>query len=194
MKHDDEGQITKIISEIRKCLINEQFIAAITLAMTLPDLCGAAEYGKTEKVGVRYKKWCERFFLCKSKTEEMKFDHHIGFSSRCFDSLDDLSPELLYKLRNKILHTGEYTASVNLQGNEDILKQHLELYISWEEDIATIHIPGDCHDSNLEEIIQFNLVDLCKYLCFAAEYYYEKNQEKFDKKLLPIVDYRDCFS
>ena len=64
-------QITEIISEIERCLENEQFFAAISLAVILPDICGAVEYGEKEKVGARYRKWCDLYFLHTLRSEEI---------------------------------------------------------------------------------------------------------------------------
>ena len=36
--------IYKIINEIKSALINEEFYAALALALTLPDACGKAEF------------------------------------------------------------------------------------------------------------------------------------------------------
>lgn len=44
------------IDEAEMCLENEWFIAALTLALTLPDICGKAEY-PDETVTARYIQW-----------------------------------------------------------------------------------------------------------------------------------------
>jgi len=53
--------INNIISEIKKSIDNECFIAALALALTLPDICGKAEYpneGNTK----RYIEFTEKLF------------------------------------------------------------------------------------------------------------------------------------
>lgn len=186
-------QITEIISEIERCLENEQFFAAISLAVILPDLCGAVEYGEKEKVGARYRKWCDLYFLRTSRSEEIHRENHAGFSSKRIASIDFLSPELMYKLRNQVLHVGGYSVTADLEGNDGSLKQNLKLCISAEMDIGTTHTPGSPNAVDCTETIEFNLIFYCRYLCAAVKSYYEKNKDKFNDSLLPILDYREDF-
>ena len=48
--------IEHIIEEINHCLKNDLQIAALTMALTLPDTCGKV-YLPQEKVGKRYIDW-----------------------------------------------------------------------------------------------------------------------------------------
>ncbi len=48
--------INNLISDINKSLDNENYFAALSLALILPDICGKAKY-PTEGVGRRYIQW-----------------------------------------------------------------------------------------------------------------------------------------
>ena len=48
--------ILRIIDEIEKALSHDLYFAALNLALTLPDICGKAEYPNL-RTGERYKKW-----------------------------------------------------------------------------------------------------------------------------------------
>ena len=48
--------IDKIVSDIRNAIENDCYIAALALALTLPDVCGKAEYPNAGN-GKRYKNW-----------------------------------------------------------------------------------------------------------------------------------------
>ena len=48
--------ILRIIDEIEKALSHDLYFAALNLALTLPDICGKAEYPDL-RTGERYKKW-----------------------------------------------------------------------------------------------------------------------------------------
>ena len=49
--------IKRLIKEINVCLNNNCILAALSTALTLPDICGIAAYGENEEVGIRYIKW-----------------------------------------------------------------------------------------------------------------------------------------
>ena len=40
--------LSYIVKEVRESIENEHFIAALALVMTLPDICGKAEYPSLE--------------------------------------------------------------------------------------------------------------------------------------------------
>ena len=48
--------IDRILGEIKKSIDNECFIAALALALTLPDICGKAEY-PDDSIAGRYIRW-----------------------------------------------------------------------------------------------------------------------------------------
>lgn len=54
--------INKLVEDINKALDNEAYFSALSLALTLPDICGKAEFPET-KSGRRYIDW---------------YDEHIG--------------------------------------------------------------------------------------------------------------------
>lgn len=88
--------IETIIEDINRSLDNEAYLAAMTLALTLPDICGKAKYPK-KRNGDRYKKW---------------YDEYVGAYERSpsDDNGDDeipyLSGKVVYSLRNSMLHEG----------------------------------------------------------------------------------------
>ena len=64
--------INRIINEIKVCLNTNCFIAALTTALTLPDICGKAEYGEwvNDQQGdkrvynkMRYVKWYNQYVV-----------------------------------------------------------------------------------------------------------------------------------
>lgn len=42
--------LMRIIDEMKRSIDNECFIAALMLALSIPDICGKAEYPDTEKL------------------------------------------------------------------------------------------------------------------------------------------------
>ena len=52
--------IDRIIEEIFVCLNSNCFLAALSTALTLPDICGKAEYGDIQTTK-RYIKWFDKY-------------------------------------------------------------------------------------------------------------------------------------
>lgn len=86
--------LLKIIDEIKKSIDNECFIAALTLALTIPDICGKAEYPDAN-ITERYIKW---------------YNMYVGRYEKFSDSygidMPYSSGELIYNLRNSLFHQG----------------------------------------------------------------------------------------
>ena len=82
------------IADIEFCLEQERYMAALSLALTLPDICGKAEY-PSEGTTSRYIKWFNRFMTQYQKV-----------SSAYDDDMPYLSGETVYNLRNEFLHSG----------------------------------------------------------------------------------------
>lgn len=70
--------VDRIVKEINICLENDGYISALGMALTLPDICGKAEYPqwKKQNVGLRYKKWYDEYI------DSVKFqvDHIVKIS------------------------------------------------------------------------------------------------------------------
>ena len=82
------------ISEIEICLENECYISALALALTLPDICGKAEY-PNKSVGKRYIQWYDQYVGSYQKSQS-------PYSA----DMPYLSGEVVYSLRNNFLHAG----------------------------------------------------------------------------------------
>lgn len=87
--------LIRIIEECEKCMENECFIAALALALTIPDICGKAEYPAEKKNKNRYINW---------------YDQNIGEIEKPAVPYGIEPPyssgELVYSLRNSMLHQG----------------------------------------------------------------------------------------
>lgn len=47
----------QLIDDVNKALDAESYYSALTLALTLPDICGKAEYPQEKSTAKRYKDW-----------------------------------------------------------------------------------------------------------------------------------------
>lgn len=93
--------IKKLIDEINEALDKELYLTALTAALTLPDICGKAEY-PSEGNGKRYTKWCERFL-----------------------NDNNLPADKVYSLRCSLLHEGNVTVDSKDNVKFRLLSIHL---------------------------------------------------------------------
>lgn len=89
-------RLTNFLDAVVRCLETENWYAALTLTLTLPDICSSLEYPSTSNNRERYTGWCEKWL-------EPLFTHQIGSDRepKVFLSASDL-----YQARNSILHSG----------------------------------------------------------------------------------------
>ena len=156
------------INEIREALNNKTYIAALALALTLPDICCQIENGVSNGEEKTYKKWVNDHLDSKS----FEFP---GFKKNTFNG------EMCYALRCKILHNG----NTEVQDKKGI---DIDSFILTKPDF-----PNYCHGYKYEEegmqdgttrYVTYIGVDyLCEELCFAAENFYNnwQNKDDFDK-------------
>ena len=83
------------ICEIRACLNDKRYEAALALALTLPDICGQVEYPNETQVGERYRNWIDNY------VDDSAFD--VNFYPRVFGGMTSAR---IYKLRCSFLHSG----------------------------------------------------------------------------------------
>ena len=160
--------LKKIIEETKKCIDKECFIAALTLALTIPDICGKAEYpdaGNTE----RYIKW---------------FNTYIGEYEKPPETFDSDSPytsgELVYNLRNSMLHQGTPNIDATRIKEERCQVNEFHLIIADVCNGGSSSVSYINDNEIVERVLEVNLVNLCQKICLVASSYYEDNKEKFD--------------
>lgn len=163
--------IHNTIEEVKKCIDNELYLAALTLALTLPDVCSQAEYPGIDKTSVRYKKWI---------TEKMdKYDNPAnqpGREWKAYKEYPYFGAKNIYALRCALFHESNPNVSVK-KVDKFVLyadKKGLDSRICMSDEFTEYSV---------------NVVDLCKKICSCAEVSYEKNKESF--KSMEYKIYRD---
>lgn len=107
----------ELLKEVKKALENEMYISALTLGLTIPDICGNIEYPDLKgprKCMQRYTRWYDEHITEYNKSSEME-----DRSSRM------TSGESAYKIRCAILHS--FDISEAEKGNTEI---HFNLFKS----------------------------------------------------------------
>ena len=161
--------IERIIKEINLSLENECYLSALGMALTLPDICGKAEYPNEKSTTKRYIEW---------------FNTYVGsyekFSGPYGDDMPYLSGEVLYNLRNSCLHQGNPNIDSSKVKNSRCKVDEFNLIIGsiFSGDTSSVHY-GD-NQQVIYRRLDINIVNLCTKLTRTAEGYYRANQEKFN--------------
>ncbi len=144
--------IERLIKEVECCLKNELYMSALTTVLTLPDICGKAEFPNFKQNGVRYKKWLDQYV--------------------CSHDFNLIKSEEIYKLRNSMLHQGSPTTK---NKGEDI--DEFELLIQ-SPNRASKMMQSRYQDFD-KSVLSVNIEYLCGLICSASAKYYANNKEKF---------------
>ena len=178
--------IDKLVDEINIALSHNLYFAALSLVLTLPDICGRAEY-PSANVAKRYITW---------------YNEYIGQYDRC--PCDDckaaqmpyLSGEVVYNLRNSFLHQG--TPNIDSGQIKDPSNQldEFTLVIEKKNEFDIYSDAAGITESNQGEIkhrsYRVNIRRLCLIITLSAKSYYEKNKNKFDFFNYQILDWDKC--
>ena len=147
------------VNDIKTSLKNKCYFSALSLALTLPDICGMAEF-PDKTVSERYIGW---------------YDEHI-----CITNFGNpyLSGEIVYNLRNTYLHQG--SANIDVSKVKAEINQ-IDKFILYLGDGSEIYEASLLMHTDKAAIMTI-LVDitwLCEILCEKALTYYEENKDKF---------------
>lgn len=167
MSIDYKKIILARIDEIETCLESECYIAALALALTLPDICGKAEY-PDKGVGKRYIQWFDQYVSSYQKSQS-PYDADMPY----------LNGEVVYSLRNGFLHAG----NPNIE-KEDIKDETCKIdQFCLEAGKSLIGDTSRVSYGKEFEIIErgytVNVRLLCMRLCRTARSYYLDNEDKF---------------
>ncbi|WP_332632544.1 hypothetical protein [Halalkalibacter flavus] len=159
-----------LITEIKSNLENKNYISALALTLTLPDICAKITYPNLKGSGRRYRCWYNEFIYKYDKPK-------VGL-----DNLGSLSisGEIVYALRNLLLHEGSLDATEAVRKQLGIKNsQNLKFVLT---DSITRYSKAwfDGDKSKDPDIsIRISVVDFCNNICAVAEnVYYENYQDQ----------------
>lgn len=163
--------IKELTWEITKCLKDGYYMAALTTALTLPDICGKAEFPDLKKTKERYVQWYN--------------EHILKYDKEKYSGMYHLNGDLVYALRCAVLHQGN--PNIDEQTSEKANICYFELFyrrydggtINMGQAAAKIEeINGEKQAIDICHSVDIKL--LCYKLCVAARLYYNKHKEKFN--------------
>ncbi len=164
--------VLRIVEEIRNSLDNNLYLSALITALTLPDICGKAEYPKFERrTKQRYIKWYDEY-IGKYEQDDLSKENDIPYESG----------QIIYSLRNSLVHSGNPDIDeeeCDIQEFDLLLedKNQFNIYV------GSSGVRTDYVNEEVVKVIKslcINVRQLCLNLCSAAEFYYNNNREKFD--------------
>ena len=160
--------IDRLVQDIRKALENELYFAALSSALTLPDICGKAERPTEKSSKKRYILW---------------YDEEIGKYEKNPDDKDDmpyLSGEVIYSLRCSLLHEGNPNMKNDGLGNTQSI-DHFSLVIEKAKPFDPYTDASIIMEDGNKKVREYrmNVRRMCMILCNVAEAYYKENRNNF---------------
>lgn len=157
------------VEDIKRSLENKCYFSALALALTLPDICGMAEY-PDEGVSTRYINWYDKYL-----GDDMSKGHDaMGVDNPW------LSGEVVYNLRNTYLHQG--SPSIESSKVKEEANQLDQFTLVLGDGTVIEEITTNINFGNGEVVFRSVIVDitfLCNKLCEYALKYYKENAERF---------------
>ncbi|MCP8851741.1 hypothetical protein [Latilactobacillus sakei] len=177
-KQSKKDNFQEIIDSINLGLNNKNYIAALGMALTIPDICGKLEYGDIGN-GQRYQNWYKNFIM--SATSKLEWNEYPN-GERFPQIKPDFDADIIYKLRCQFLHEGEITSDdLQKKFKDDSVDFELVLGIPNENgtrlptsQLAEIQNGGK---AKLELII--NVEELCELLAKKGMEFHDENLQLF---------------
>lgn len=169
--------IDRIIREIKSALNNEEFLAALALALTLPDTCGKAEFptkGNRDRYIGRYDEFVGKY----EKPPKAKSDNDSV--NNLFDYMPYMSGEIIYSLRCCFLHQETPNIEKDRIRDPQCKVTRFTLIIAGAINGGSSSVSSNPFIESEKRTLEINIVNLCCKLCLVAKSYYEDNKEKFD--------------
>ncbi len=169
--------INRMIKEIESSLKSENFLAALALALTIPDICGKAEY-PTDGNGIRYKKWYDEYIGKYERPPDVYSEEDP--TKVVNEEMPYMSGEIVYSLRNCFLHQGTPSIDKGKIREPRCQVTHFTLTIAGAMNGGSSSVSRNCFMSEDRRTLEINIVNLCVKLCLVAKNYYRDNKEKFN--------------
>ena len=131
--------MNNLVNAVEQCLIAQNWYAALTLSLTLPDIAGKVEWPKQNNVGKRYNDW---------------FAKYLGVEYDKYLLGDDC-----YALRCAFLH----------EGGAQISKQRAHKILSEIEFVSFNHGLGSVHKVKMNDVLQLDVNKFCQDIINAIK-------------------------
>ncbi|MBR2207872.1 MAG: hypothetical protein IJ859_03590, partial [Synergistaceae bacterium] len=149
------------VKDIQNALKNHSYYCALSLALTLPDICGMVEF-PNKSVGERYISFYNKYI---KKSESNAQDPYS-------------SGEVIYNLRNTYLHQG--LPDINSGKIKQEVNQ-VDKFVLFFDDKFRCEMTASVIVENVAfRMIGIGVVYLCEIICNGSLLYYRNNKSKFE--------------
>lgn len=182
-----------VISEVRRCLELKLYLAALALALTIPDMCGAMENsGKRIKSYDRYVGWFDKWVASKYA----RFIEENEKDGVCFEKESPFffTGDACYALRCTFLHEGssDVKRKTSDEGDPEVVDYRIRLVLGGSDGYGcSEHQYGGLTVSKTYNVA-INVADLCENICCGAEKFHEtRKKEDFIVQQSIYIDLED---
>ncbi|PEW16953.1 MULTISPECIES: hypothetical protein [Bacillus cereus group] len=157
----------KLIKEIMSSLDNKNYLSALALTLTLPDICGKIAYPEIKgygAVGKRYAQWYNEYIH--------KFENLDGM-----EDVDRFDGDAVYKLRCNFLHDGSSDIREYMRGKYNQTESK-DFVFELTDTITSYSKDWEDNEDDCNIRIQIGVIDFCRKMCWTAENFYNKNSEQ----------------
>lgn len=182
----NEYTLEQRIEEVKLCVSQEMWQAALALALTIPDICGQIEFSnlkmknrKGEEIeasqGCKYSEWFHRHI-------EHYYADKQGWDKNKFAINPIFTGDMCYQLRCAFLHSGD-DATNKIDSK---IKHRFNLRINSCDSIS-LNKKGDINGVDIE------IANLCNYICEGALDFYSNwdNHQDFTDKRCKWLDVKE---
>ena len=149
------------IKDIQKALDAKAYLAALALALTLPDICGKIAYPNIKNNGEQYSKWFDEHIT--------KNEYQTGYPEK-----HKINGAKIWKLRCSFLHAGSVPDISDIS--------------AFELGVIEPNIPGiyplstslmvEMKDDHFEFHVKLDVVEICSKICIAADDFFNSWADK----------------
>lgn len=147
--------IDRIIAEIRSSVSRGDYLLALMGALSLPGICGKAEYPDLKQKKY-YPQWYEEWIGQYETYAGSKMPYPTG--------------KIVYELRNSLVHEGTPKIHENTHQLKKFKLIKSDTLISFKSSVV---------DESGDKELEVNVLSLIWKLCRCAEAYYNQNKDKF---------------
>lgn len=171
------------VNDIKCSLQNKCYFSALSLALTLPDICGRIEY-PNKTVGEHYIEWYDKYIgnFLEANQKELA------------DGNPWLSGEVIYNLRNTFLHQGSPTIEGTKVKEVTNQLDTFALILGDDTKLSNFTMNFDIGNGRIiYRAIGIDVTHLCNTICDCALWYYENNKERFEFSI-NVITQEEMFS
>ena len=151
------------VMNVERSLKTKCWFSALALSLTLPDICGSAEFPDETSTAKRYIEW---------------YDKYLGEHMASGDNTPFLSGEVVYNLRNTFLHSGSPNIDSSKVKQETNQLDKFVLFVGDGTLMWSMSGVIACPPASYR-IMMVDVTYLCRTICAASLRYYQENRDKF---------------